>query len=115
MGLLRQPHSSRGRTELAPGYCSTRQRKSDSQDERLVSGTRFTMTTDDPIKKPLPDMGLLELQWHLQRIVAMLGATYWKEDFYTCDNTDKNTDVVSTADQVRTWLESLQPDKYSEP
>ena len=33
----------------------------------------FTVTTNDPDKKPLPSFKLLELQWILQRVVAMSG------------------------------------------
>lgn len=56
--------------------------------EPLVSGTRFTMTTDDPVQRPLPDPGLLTLQWHLQRVLAMSGAAGWKEEEFGWDSDD---------------------------
>lgn len=40
----------------------------------ITSGYIFTVTTDDPRKKPLPSFALLNLQWHLHRIAAMKGA-----------------------------------------
>ncbi|KAJ4299170.1 hypothetical protein N0V90_004414 [Kalmusia sp. IMI 367209] len=75
---------------------------------RLVSGTRFTMTTDDPTNKPLPDPGLLELQWHLQRILAMSGAAGWKEEDF--DHDDPGTGVVAPP-TVQEWLDDT-PAEY---
>ncbi|KAJ5160416.1 uncharacterized protein N7482_007420 [Penicillium canariense] len=40
----------------------------------IPSGHIFTITTDDPVQKPLPSFQLLELQWILTRIAAMQGA-----------------------------------------
>lgn len=39
----------------------------------LEDGEVITVTTDDPVKRPLPSMELLELQWILTRIAAMQG------------------------------------------
>ncbi|EED20327.1 hypothetical protein TSTA_035530 [Talaromyces stipitatus ATCC 10500] len=39
----------------------------------VVSGDTFTLTTPDPDRLPLPSWSLLEIQWHLQRIVATSG------------------------------------------
>ncbi len=73
----------------------------------LSSGARFVMTTDDPTSKPLPDPGLLELQWHLQRILAMSGASGWKEEDF--DNDPSATaGVLSSVEQ---WLDNLQSDE----
>lgn len=59
----------------------------------VSSGDIFTVTTDDPIGKPLPSFALLHLQWHLRRIAAMQGATEdddsdmdSKEDFLYVDS-----------------------------
>jgi len=40
----------------------------------LRSEDTFTLTTDDPVNKPLPSFKLLHMQWILQRITAMSGA-----------------------------------------
>ena len=44
----------------------------------LVSGTRFTFTTTDPVNRPLPSKELLNMQWALQRVTAMAAAAEWK-------------------------------------
>lgn len=59
--LMEQPLSSRNRTDSGPGFRFCRfDNPMDST--LLVSGTRFTMTTDDLTNKPLPDPGLMEMQ-----------------------------------------------------
>jgi hypothetical protein len=85
--LQEEPLSSRDRTHSGAGNAFFRLDDTDSP-IRLVSGTAFTMTTENPTTHPLPDPGLMELQWHFQRIVAMSGAARWKEeDFdYDCDD-----------------------------
>ncbi|KAE8443742.1 hypothetical protein EG329_001422 [Mollisiaceae sp. DMI_Dod_QoI] len=45
-------------------------------DKRIKSGDIFDLKTDDPIKKPLPNFSLLELQWALTRVVGMVGAAF---------------------------------------
>ncbi|GLI75849.1 hypothetical protein PoHVEF18_004115 [Penicillium ochrochloron] len=42
--------------------------------QEIPSGYIFTVTTSDPVARPLPSMELLELRWHLARIVATQGA-----------------------------------------
>lgn len=39
----------------------------------FVSGQTITIETNKPDKLPLPSFGLLNLQWHLSRLVAMAG------------------------------------------
>jgi hypothetical protein len=97
--LLELPMSSRDLTESEHGQylCYL----DHGVPTRLVSGTKFTMTTDDPINKPLPDPGLLELQWHLQRILAMSGAAGWKEDDFDDDDDDSHP----PEDFVHQWVE----------
>ena len=43
----------------------------------IRSGDTFTLTTDDPESRPLPSIDLLDMQWVLQRVVAMSGAAEW--------------------------------------
>jgi len=77
---LELPPSSRNRDCAGRGYRFYYREGTDHA--RLCTGTQFTMTTDDPKDKPLPDPGLLELQWYLQRVFAISGAAAWKdEDF----------------------------------
>jgi hypothetical protein len=51
----------------------------------IYSGQEFSLTTDDPVKHPLPHYELLEMQWILQRVTAMSGAADIYDDF---DNDD---------------------------
>jgi hypothetical protein len=77
VNLLDRPQSSLARRESGKGYGPFLRYAT-----LLTSGTRFIMTTDDPANKPLPDPGLMALQWHLQRVLAMSGAAGWSdEDF----------------------------------
>jgi hypothetical protein len=39
----------------------------------IGSGDFFTLTTKDPEEMPLPDYNLLDLQWVMQRVLAMRG------------------------------------------
>jgi hypothetical protein len=46
-----------------------------SKNKKLIkSGDVFTLTTANPSTHPLPSFPLLEMQWHLNRIVSMSGA-----------------------------------------
>jgi hypothetical protein len=57
----------------------------------IKSGNTFTLTTTDPITHPLPSFPLLEIQWHLSRVVSMSGAAeifnhrYEDDDEYNDD------------------------------
>ena len=107
MDLLEEPLSSRDRDGAGGGFQFCRFDKAGAT--LLVSGTKFTMTTDDATNKPLPDPGLLELQWHLQRILAMSGAAGWKEEDF--DHDDPGTAVVDTA-TVSQWLDDQEVDDH---
>lgn len=56
------------------------------------------MTTDDPENEPLPEPGLLEMQWHLQHILAMSGAAGWKEEDFD-DDPDAAVDTLPSVEQ----------------
>lgn len=63
----------------------------------IRSGTRFTITTDDPVDKPLPSFELLELQWHLGRVAAMQGAAEELDDEGDGNDDDDSVAVISRA------------------
>lgn len=42
--------------------------------QRIPSGHISTVTTSDPVARPLPSMELLELRWHLARVAPNRGA-----------------------------------------
>jgi hypothetical protein len=105
--LLELPMSSRGLlgSELGQHLCFM----DNGVPTRLVSGKKFTMKTDDPVNKPLPDPGLLELQWHLQRIMAMSGAAGWKEDDF--DDDDDDSDPAE--DFVQRWIDDMHESRQN--
>lgn len=87
--LMDEPSSSRDRSFSVKGYGPfIRIDETGAISTPLVSGTRFTLSTDDPLNRPLPDPGLLALQWHLQRVLAMSGAAGWKEEEFGDDDED---------------------------
>ncbi|RAH55195.1 hypothetical protein BO85DRAFT_461366 [Aspergillus piperis CBS 112811] len=45
-------------------------------DKKLCSGDILTFKTNDPNSHPLPSMELLDMQWVLDRVLALSGATY---------------------------------------
>jgi hypothetical protein len=56
-------------------------------EQKFHSGQKISLTTDDPVTRPLPSFELLEMQWVLHRLVAMSGAAEIYDDF---DNDDDN-------------------------
>jgi hypothetical protein len=61
----------------------------------MQSGDVFTVTTDDPLNRPLPSWDLLLLIWHLTRIAAMQGAG---EDSDDDPGEDSDDDLPSDGD-----------------
>ena len=55
-------------------------------DQRIRSGDMISLTTDDPVTRPLPHYGLLEMQWIMQRVTAMSGAAEIYDDFNDDDD-----------------------------
>lgn len=74
LDLLTEPSSSRGLNSAdecaLPSFDM-------NQPVNIRSGDTFTLTTDDPESRPLPSLELLDMQWVLQRLVAMCGAAEW--------------------------------------
>ena len=83
IGLLTDTISSKGLDEVSlKGLDEIDQdiflcRKLNNSRVFIRSGDCFTLTTDDPIERPLPNTDLLEMQWILQRIIGMSGAADW--------------------------------------
>jgi len=69
--FLTPPASSKGLNEGGG------RRLFDDKDRRILSGQVFSFKTTAPEKRPLPSWELLEMQWYLQRLVAMSGAAGW--------------------------------------
>jgi hypothetical protein len=73
--LLTEPASSKGLSEGAGRWLTYLD--SDGSVHPIQSGQVFTFKTTDTKTLPLPSMELLEMQWYLQRLVAMSGAAEW--------------------------------------
>ena len=74
-------------------------------EQAIHSGRKISLTTDDPVKRPLPSFGLLEMQWILHRLVAMSGAAEIDDDF---DNDDD--DAMALRDE---WLQHQADEWHS--
>ncbi|KAG9192778.1 hypothetical protein G6011_11512 [Alternaria panax] len=95
--LSDEPQSSINRHQSGNGYGPfiRRDPAAASGFTPLISGTRFTMSTDDPVSKLLLDPGLLERQWHMQRVLAMSGAARWRDKDFDDDDDDEAEGVTS--------------------
>ena len=60
-------------------------------DRRICSGEKISLKTDDSVKRPLPHLALLEMQWILHRVAAMSGTAEIYDDF---DNNDDDVIVL---------------------
>lgn len=109
--LREQPLSSRGRTDSKRGIEFFRFEDA-TNPTPLFSGTRFVITTDDPTNKPLPDPGLLEMQWHLQRVLAMSGAAGWKEEDFHYDDPNAGANALPSVEQ---WLDNVPDEREQSP
>jgi hypothetical protein len=54
--------------------------------QHICSGDTISLATDDPVMRPLPHYGLLEMQWILQRVAAMSGAAEVYDNFDSDDD-----------------------------
>ena len=80
----------------------------------IKSGERFVLTTDDPVKLPLPSFELLRLQFFLQRVSGMAGAAEpldlegWSDD-------DAAGDAADIEDAEEWEEESEEDSEVAEP
>jgi hypothetical protein len=68
--------------------------------ERIFSGHKVTLTTDNPDERPLPSWELLEMQWVLQRLAAISGAAEFGGDWSDDDSSDIASEIVKEEDEV---------------
>ncbi|EKV10773.1 hypothetical protein PDIG_55040 [Penicillium digitatum PHI26] len=88
----------------------------------IESGYRFKMTTDDPVKRPLPSFDLLDMQWHFTRLIGLCAAgTFFDKN--SEDDDDAKSDITTHPDQPSTppnndllaWIESSSHDFDAPP
>ncbi|KPM43442.1 hypothetical protein AK830_g3149 [Neonectria ditissima] len=58
---------------------------------RIKDGYRFVITTDDPVKFPLPSIELLQLHYQMARMISLAGAAEPEEDLHTDSATGMST------------------------
>ena len=80
----------------------------------VKSGQRFTLKTSDPENLPLPSKKLLDLQWHLSRIVGMSGAAEGSEeddydDGYSDDDGGYAPLQDEHCDDIERWVSQSAP------
>ncbi|OKL58552.1 hypothetical protein UA08_06261 [Talaromyces atroroseus] len=122
--LLTEPKSTRGLygDQGYPFSIPTGTYKDNGEPEykAVVSGDTFTLTTPDPDRLPLPSWPLLEMQWHLQRIVAMSGAAEAQDypdpddDFNPKDTINRDT-AVRRVEDILVWLRTSTDNDESPP
>jgi hypothetical protein len=78
-------------------------------DRIICSGKKISLTTDDPVTRPLPHFALLEMQWILHRVAAMSGAAEIYDDF---DNDDD--DAMALQNEWDSYIEDDGWDSYEE-
>ena len=89
----------------------------------IRSGQVFSFKTTEPEGQPLPSWELLEMQWYLQRLVAMSGAAGWPsfdwdddDDSIPCFNsTYADGNANTTFQDVSEWIPSPLPPLDPEP
>ena len=77
-------------------------------EQAIYSGQKISLTTDDPVTRPLPHPALLEMQWTLHRVAAMSGAAEIYDDFNNDDD-----DTVALRDEWDPYRED-ECDSYGE-
>jgi hypothetical protein len=76
MSLCTLPSSTEALDQNEGAFDYGQTRLVDKEGKCIKSGDIFDLKTDDPIKKPLPNFKLLELQWFLTRVIGMAGAAF---------------------------------------
>jgi hypothetical protein len=66
----------------------------------INSGDRIAMTTNDPVKLPLPSWDLLDMQWVLQRLSTISGAGEPQNDWYDDSSDVSADDIVEAGGEV---------------
>jgi hypothetical protein len=115
MSLLTLPLSTEDLSQNEGAFDYGQTRLFDKMGTPIKSGDIFDLKTDDPIKKPLPNFKLLELQWFIMRVIGMAGAAFpyepssrddWDEDVPDL-NLDEVGDTSILSDIPRSNLREL--------
>ena len=106
VGLLKRPISSKDLIHVERNFISVIN-EGGTETTPIKSGDTFIFKTTNPDTHPLPSFQLLDMQWHLNRIVAMCGAS----EIYDSDNDDDDdhcdAGAVYSPTGIESWLSSL--------
>ena len=69
-------------------------------ERKICSGDEIRLETPDPEKLPLPDVRLLDMQWVLQRLMALSGAANVPDDHITDDDYECGDPVAIDSPQI---------------
>ena len=88
--------------------------------EAIKSGDEILLTTEDPENLPLPSWELLEMQWFLNRVIAMSGAADVEDDFnHDGDNSglpcEADFDMLDEWDEEEEASQSMKSTMPSSP
>ncbi len=72
--------------------------------ERVISGPIFTLTTSDPVRLPLPSFELLEMAWHLARVVSMSASGLLNDLDLRFEDDDDDIRPMAVPDRALDWL-----------
>jgi hypothetical protein len=105
--ILTPPESSKGLTGTADTYviCDL----GGENYKKIESGQSFRIVTENPQTHPLPDYNILDMQWHLQKLVSMSGAAGWCE----LDSSDSDSalyngnDTIWNNDSILKWMSEV--------
>ncbi|KAB8236920.1 uncharacterized protein BDW43DRAFT_307934 [Aspergillus alliaceus] len=82
--------------------------------ERVVSGSIFRLNTSAPIRLPLPSFDLLEMAWHVARIVSMSASGLLNDQDFHFEGDDDDIRPVSVPEHVLEWIPPPQtPSSYA--
>ena len=113
--LLTEPTSSKGLNRSDGRWLSYED--GDSL-HHIHSGQVFKFKTTDAKKLPLPSIELLEMQWYLQRLVAMSGSAGWPILDWSDDDDQiipypnpayANSNASTTFQDINEWIPPLLP------
>jgi hypothetical protein len=110
--ILTEPQSSRGLADSANAYILYGQ-----GGKKVESGQSFRIVTENPETHPLPDYEILNMQWHLQRLVSMSGAADWYQtDFSSSASPLLNYNATMwSQDKISEWVSDMMASGSEHP
>ncbi|KAL4786494.1 hypothetical protein BJX76DRAFT_355042 [Aspergillus varians] len=110
--IVAQPLSSRNQDSVSSCYIV---RESSGELEKLVSGSIVTLRTADPTRLPLPSFALMEMTWHLSRVVSMSASGLIQElDLRLEGDDDDLMGPMVDSERVLDWILSTEtPASYA--